>query len=155
MIEINSPAPLFTLPDSEGTDISLESCRGKWVVLYFYPRDNTPGCTTEACDFTLSIRDFEALDARVIGISPDSPGKHKKFIEKHSLKVLLLSDEEHRVMEDYDVWQLKKMFGKEKPGVIRTTFLIDPAGKIAWLWKKVKVKGHIEEVKEKLSQLTR
>lgn len=153
MVDVDKSAPLFDLPDKEGNRVALENYRGKWVVIYFYPRDNTPGCTTEAKDFTLHIKDFEALDMPVMGISPDPPEKHKKFIEKHNLKVLLLSDEDHKVMDLYEVWQLKKMYGKEKPGVVRTTFIINPGGKVAFIWKKVKVKGHVEAVKTKLGEL--
>ncbi|MCD6447558.1 MAG: thioredoxin-dependent thiol peroxidase [Thermoplasmata archaeon] len=143
----------FCLPDEEGNEVCLDDYKGKWVVLYFYPRDNTSGCTREAKDFSEHMEEFEKLNAVVIGISPDSPESHRKFKEKHSLKVKLLSDESHEVLEKYGVWQLKKLYGKEYYGVVRSTFLISPDGKIVYAWKGVKVKGHVEEVLEKLREM--
>ncbi len=143
----------FCLPDENGNGVCLNDYKGKWIVLYFYPKDNTSGCTREAKDFSQHIHEFEKLNAVVIGISPDSPSSHKKFKEKHSLKVNLLSDEKHEVMEKYGVWKLKKMYGREYYGVVRSTFLISPDGEIVYSWEKVKVKGHVEEVLEKLKEM--
>jgi len=143
-------APEFTLNNGDGNSISLADFKGKWVVLYYYPRDNTPGCTTEAKDFSASIDNFIKENAVVIGISKDSEKSHVKFREKHDLKVELLSDPEHEVQEKYGVWQLKKMAGREYMGTVRSTFLIDQEGKIAEVWGKVKVKGHVDVVTESL-----
>ena len=123
------------------------------MVLYFYPKDDTPGCTTEACDFSNGIKAFEKLNAQVIGISPDSPSKHKKFIEKYLLKILLLSDIEHSVIEKYESWKLKKRYGKEYMGVSRSTFIINPEGIIKAIWHDVSANGHVKEVEEKLKSL--
>ncbi len=153
MIEIGEKAKDFCLPNQDEVDICLRDLKGKWVVLYFYPKDNTPGCTTEACDFTQSLPDFEELDAVILGVSPDSPKKHRNFIEKKALKITLLSDEDKKVLQEYGVWQLKKMYGREYMGVVRTTYLIDPEGKVVYRWDKVKVKRHVEKVKEKLEEL--
>jgi peroxiredoxin Q/BCP len=124
------------------------------VVLYFYPKDNTPGCTTEAGDFSQSLRDFSDLDAVILGVSTDSTKKHRNFIEKKYLKITLLSDEEHKVLEQFGIWQLKKNYGREYMGIVRSTFIIDPEGIIRAVWEKVKVKNHVNEVKEKLKELT-
>jgi enoyl-CoA hydratase len=129
MIEVGKKAPAFTLPDETGEKVSLKDLQGDWVVLYFYPRDDTPGCTTEACEFTANLRSFEKLGARVLGVSPDSPQSHARFIEKHQLGIRLLSDADHAVMEKYGAWGLKKNYGKEYEGVIRSTVLIDPEGR--------------------------
>ncbi|NPA82005.1 MAG: thioredoxin-dependent thiol peroxidase [Epsilonproteobacteria bacterium] len=153
MIEVGEMAPDFCLPNQDENEICLRDLRGKWVVLYFYPKDNTPGCTAEAIDFTENLPEFEELDAVVLGVSPDSPKKHRNFIEKKGLKITLLSDENKEVLEKYGVWQLKKMCGREYMGVVRTTYLIDPEGKVAARWDKVRVKGHVEKVKEKLKEL--
>ncbi|WP_461202071.1 thioredoxin-dependent thiol peroxidase [Anoxybacillus sp. TBDG-1] len=139
-------APNFTLPASNGENVTLSQFRGKYVVLYFYPKDMTPGCTTEACEFRDHYEVFEELGAVVIGISPDSIGRHKKFIEKHRLPFLLLADEKQDVAKAYGVWKLKKNFGKEYMGIERSTFLVDPNGQIVQEWRKVKVNGHVEEV---------
>jgi peroxiredoxin Q/BCP len=152
-IEVGEKAPEFSLPDQDGIEIALSVFRGRWVVLYFYPKDDTPGCTTEACEFTDGIEAFEGLDAVVLGCSPDSPEKHKKFIAKHDLRVRLLSDPEHEVMETYGAWGEKNMYGKVTVGVIRSTAIIDPEGVIAHRWKRVKAKGHAIKVKERLEQL--
>jgi peroxiredoxin Q/BCP len=153
MIEVGNQAPALCLPNQDETEICLRDLSGKWIVLYFYPKDNTPGCTTEACEFTEAMPDFSALDATILGISPDSPKKHRNFIDKKSLGITLLSDEQKEVCENYGVWQLKKMCGKEYMGVVRTTYLIDPQGNIAYRWDKVKVKGHVEAVKAKLQEI--
>jgi len=152
-LNINDPAPSFTLPNQDGMNVNLDDYKGQWVVLYFYPKDNTSGCTKEACEFTDNISEFEKLDATVIGVSPDSPKSHANFIVKRNLKITLLSDKEKQVLPAYGAWGLKKMCGREYEGVIRTTFLIDPDGKIAHIWPKVKVNGHVDAVKERLIQL--
>lgn len=152
-LAVGDEAPAFTLLDQDEQKVSLSSLKGQWVVLYFYPRDDTPGCTTEACEFTDGIEDFGGLNAVVLGCSPDSPEKHRKFIAKHSLGVRLLSDPEHSVMEAYGAWGEKNMYGKKSMGVIRSTVIIDPKGKVAHRWKRVKAKGHAEKVKEKLAEL--
>ncbi len=154
MLEVGTKAPEFCLPNQDETEICLRDLSGKWIVLYFYPKDNTPGCTTEACDFTASLPDFEELDAVILGVSPDTPKKHRNFIEKKDLKITLLADVDKEVCELYDVWKLKKFMGREYMGVVRTTYIISPDGKIAAAWDKVKVKGHVEAVKEKLKELT-
>ena len=153
MIEVGQKAPDFCLPNADGVEICLKDLRGKWVVLYFYPKDNTPGCTTEALDFTAHLDEFEKLGAVVLGVSPDSCESHKKFMEKKGLKVTLLCDPEKEVLKKYGAWGIKKMYGKEYEGVIRTTYLIDPEGKMAAVWPKVRVKGHVEKVLEKLKEL--
>ncbi len=142
----------FCLPDENRKKRCLKDFRGKWVVLYFYPKDNTTGCTKEAKDFSQYIEEFEKLNAVVIGISPDSIESHKKFKEKHGLKVILLSDESKETLQKYGVWQLKKMYGRSYYGVVRSTFLIDPDGNIAYEWRRVKVKGHVEDVLKKLKE---
>ena len=146
-------APEFCLESDIGGTTCLQNFKGKWVVLYFYPKDNTKGCTTEAIDFTSRLEEFEKLGAAIIGISPDSLKSHQRFREKHGLKILLLSDPEHQVMEKYRAWGLKKMYGREYYGVIRSTFIIDPEGKIVEVYPKVRVKGHVEQVLEKLKVL--
>lgn len=146
-------APEFCLPNQDGAEISLRDLKGKWVVLYFYPKDDTSGCTTEACDFTNALGEFEDLDAIVIGISPDSVTKHKKFRDKYNLKVTLLADEEKTALSTYGVWQEKSMYGKKYMGVVRTTFIINPNGEIAKQFDKVKVAGHVEAVKKALQEL--
>jgi len=153
MLNVGDTVPDFCLPNQDEEEICLRDLKGKWIVLYFYPKDNTPGCTTEAQDFTAALKDFEKLNAIVLGVSPDSPQKHRNFIEKKDLKVTLLSDEEKELCKLFGCWQLKKFMGKEYMGVVRSTYIIDPDGKIAAKWEKVKVKGHVEEVKKKLEEL--
>ena len=153
MLNIGDNAPAFCRPNQDQEEICLRDLSGKWIVLYFYPRDNTPGCTTEACDFSNELEAFEELDAIVLGVSPDSPQKHRNFIDKKELKITLLADEDKSLCQDYGVWQLKKFMGKESMGVVRSTFIISPEGQIAALWRSVKVKGHIEAVKTKLKEL--
>jgi len=152
-LAVGSPAPAFTLPDQDGNPVSLQELQGRWVVLYFYPKDDTPGCTTEACDFTAGLKDFEALTAVVLGCSPDNAASHRKFIAKHGLKLTLLSDTDHQVMERYGAWGEKKMYGKTTQGVIRSTVLIDPTGQVAHHWKNVRAAGHAEQVRQKLEAL--
>lgn len=150
---VGSEAPAFCLPNQDCETVCLDSFRGKWVVLYFYPKDNSKGCTLEALDFTLNKDAFEGLGATVLGVSPDSVKSHQNFCQKHNLTITLLSDPEHEVLERYGVWQLKKMYGREFHGVVRSTFLVDPEGRLAHEWRKVRVKGHVEAVKEKLTEL--
>ena len=153
MLKVGDKAPEVTLPNQDEVEISLRDLEGKWVVLYFYPKDNTPGCTTEACEFTESLPDFDGLNAVILGVSPDSPKKHSNFINKKDLLITLLADEEKEVCKAYGVWQLKKNYGKEYMGVVRSTFLISPEGNIEAFWEKVRVKGHVEAVKEKLKDI--
>ena len=147
---LNQQAPNFTLENEKGQQVSLSDFKGKNVVLYFYPKDMTPGCTTEACDFRDAYEDFSSLNAVILGVSMDEANKHTKFIEKHGLPFSLLVDAEHEVAEKYGVWVLKKMYGREYMGIERSTFLINEEGIIVAEWRKVKVKNHIEAV---LSQL--
>ena len=153
MVKPGEPALEFCLYDQADAQHCLDDLRGKWVVLYFYPKDNTSGCTLEAIDFTGALTDLEKLNATVIGVSPDSTKSHQNFITKHDLKIKLLSDPEHKTLEDYGAWQKKKLYGREFMGVVRSTYIINPEGKIEHIWPKVKVKGHVEEVKEKLVEL--
>ncbi|URM32265.1 thioredoxin-dependent thiol peroxidase [Cytobacillus firmus] len=155
-IEIGKPAPDFELEASNGERVKLADYRGKNVVLYFYPKDMTPGCTTQACDFRDQHQNFAEVNAVVLGVSPDPLSRHEKFIEKHGLPFLLLADEDHNAAETYGVWRLKKNFGKEYMGIERSTFIIDQEGKLVKEWRKVKVKDHVEEalefIKENLTQ---
>ena len=165
MLKIGDIAPDFCLPNQDDVEICLRDLKGKWIVLYFYPKDNTSGCTKEACDFTEELPKFENLNAVVLGVSPDTTKKHRNFIEKHNLKITLLADPDKEVLQKYGVWQLKKMCGRESMGVVRSTYIIDPDGKVAFVWenvkvrKKKKIKGesvevkHVDEVREKLAEL--
>lgn len=153
MIEIGRKAPDFCLPDKDEKEVCLKHFLGRWVVVYFYPRDNTPGCTTEACAFSERLADFKGLDAAVIGISTDSPASHRRFAAQHNLTITLLSDPDHKVIEAYGAWQPKKLMGKEFLGTVRSTFLVDPQGRVAHVWPRVKVWGHADEVKAKLAEL--
>jgi len=153
MTAIGSPAPDFTLPRDGGSELTLSSLRPKAVVLYFYPKDDTPGCTKEAIAFTGMAAEFEAAGAVVVGVSKDSAAKHDKFIAKHGLGVVLVSDADSDVCERYGVWGEKSMYGKTYMGIDRTTFLIDGAGVIREAWHKVKVPGHAEAVLEAVKAL--
>lgn len=153
MIEPGEKAPDFTLPDQNGEPVQLADLSGSWVVLYFYPKDDTPGCTQEACEFTEGIEAFEDLDAVVLGCSPDSPESHREFIARYDLGVRLLSDPDHRVMEAYGAWGEKTMYGRTTEGVIRSTVLIDPDGRVAHHWRRVRAAGHAEKVRERLGEL--
>lgn len=146
-------APDFRLEAADGQKYGLQDYAGKMVVLYFYPKDSTPGCTQEACDFRDYNGKFGQEGAAVLGISPDSLKSHGKFADKHSLPFPLLSDPNHEVCERYGVWQLKKMAGREYMGVARTTFLIDGEGRIVREWRKVKVNGHVDEVLQAITAL--
>ena len=145
-------APTFCLLNQNEEKVCLEDYMGKWVILYFYPKDNSKTCTLEALSFTDNIKNFKELDAAVIGVSPDSVKSHKNFAHKHNLDLILLSDQEHTVLNQYNVWK-KKMYGKEYMGVERSTFLINQKGYIKEEWRKVRVKGHVEGIKQKLMEL--
>ena len=165
MLKIGEVAPSFCAANQDDVEICSRDLQGKWIVLYFYPKDLTPGCTTQACDFTDKHSSFDDLDAVILGVSPDDTTKHRKFIDSKDLTITLLSDTSKKMCEDYGVWQLKQFMGKEFMGVVRTTFIIDPDGKLAAIWPKVSVrkkksvKGekieilHVDEVKEKLQEL--
>jgi peroxiredoxin Q/BCP len=146
MITAGASAPDFTLPRDGGSSLTLSVLRPGKVVLYFYPKDDTPGCTLEAQDFTARLADFTAAGTTVIGVSKDSIKAHDKFCKKHGLSIILASDEAGHTCEDYGVWVEKSMYGKTYMGVERTTFLIDGTGKVAQVWNKVSVKGHADEV---------
>ena len=153
MIKIDEKAPEFCLANQDDVEICLRDLKGKWIVLYFYPKDNTPGCTTEACEFTEASPDFSELDAIIIGVSADSTKKHRNFIEKKDLGITLLSDESTQMMQEYGVWQLKKNYGKEYMGIVRTTLIINPEGIVKAVFEKVRVKEHVAKVKEELELL--
>ncbi|MBL9085810.1 MAG: peroxiredoxin [Planctomycetia bacterium] len=153
MPDVGKKAPAFTLLDQHGAKRRLSEFAGRWLVLYAYPKDDTPGCTREACDFTAGLAAFEALDAAVLGISRDSVESHAKFAAKHALKVTLLSDPDHAVLEAYGAWGEKVLYGKKSVGVIRSTVLVDPTGKVAHHWKKVKVDGHADAVRARIAEL--
>lgn len=148
MLTAGDMAPDFTLPRDGGDRVTLSALRPGKVVVYFYPKDDTPGCTTEALDFTAKRADFEAAGVTVIGVSKDSPASHDKFCRKHGLGIILASDEQGTTCEDYGVWGEKSMYGKLFLGVTRATFLVDGTGRIARVWPKVKVAGHADEVLE-------
>jgi peroxiredoxin Q/BCP len=152
-LEVGQKAPEFATPNQRGEISKLADFAGQWLVLYFYPKDNTPGCSTEAIDFTALSPQFQQLNAVIIGVSPDSEKSHCRFIEKHNLTIQLLSDPDHQLAEIYQVWGLKKFMGKEYMGIKRSTFLIDPQGNIAYIWSNVKVKAHAEAVLKKLEEL--
>jgi len=154
MLKIGDKVEGFCLPNQDDEELCFRDIKGKWIVLYFYPKDNTPGCTTQACAFTEALPNFEALDALILGVSPDSPKKHRNFIEKKALKITLLADEEKELCNQFGVWQLKKFMGKEYMGVVRSTFIINPKGEIAEVWEKVRVKEHVAEVEKRLAELS-
>ena len=161
MIKAGTKAPDFCLKNQDDKEVSLIDNKGKWIVLYFYPEDNTSGCTKEACDFTESLKDYKKINATVLGVSPDSTESHRSFIEKQSLGITLLSDPDKKAHKAYGAWGMKKNYGKEYEGVIRSTFIISPEGKIAEVWSKVKVRvkrkdgetRHVDVVKERLKKL--
>ncbi|MDT8855880.1 peroxiredoxin [Paracoccaceae bacterium Fryx2] len=153
-LDAGHDAPDFTLPRDGGGTVTLSALRPGMVVLYFYPKDDTPGCTTEALDFTASAPAFAALGATVIGVSKDSIKAHDKFVKKHALGIALVSDEAGTVCEDYGTWVEKSMYGKTYMGIERSTVLIDGTGKVARVWRKVTVKGHVEEVLAAVSALS-
>ncbi len=170
MIKAGTKAPDFSLKNQDDKDVSLKDNKGKWIVLYFYPKDNTSGCTKEACDFTESLNEYKKLNTVIIGASPDSTESHRSFIEKQGLSITLLSDPDKKMHKAYGAWGMKKNYGKEYEGVIRSTFIISPEGKIAEAWSKVKVRvkrspdkrrrgqedgetRHVDVVKERLKEL--
>ncbi|UWQ60125.1 peroxiredoxin [Leisingera caerulea] len=153
MPDVSDPAPSFTLPRSGGGEVTLSSLKGAPVVLFFYPRDDTPGCTKESIAFSEALQAFADAGAQVFGISKDTVAKHDKFTDKHGLTTPLLSDAEGTVCEDYGVWKEKSMYGKKFWGIERSTFLIDAEGRIARVWRTVKVDGHAAEVLEAVRAL--
>lgn len=152
-VDAGDAAPAFSMPTDGGGTTSLAELSGKAVVLYFYPRDDTPGCTKEAIAFTGLIGEFRAAGAEVIGVSKDTVAKHDKFKTKYDLDVVLAADEDGSVCEAYGVWVEKNMYGKKSMGIQRSTFLIDAAGKVAKVWKRVKVDGHDQQVLDALAEL--
>ena len=153
-LTIGDKAPDFCLPDKDEKRVCLKDFGGRWVVLYFYPKDQTPGCTKEACEFTERLDDFVRMDATVLGVSTDSTGSHRKFAEKHKLSIELLSDPKHQTIGAYGAWQPKRFMGREFMGTVRSTFIIDPKGRIAHIWPSVKPWGHAKEVREKVAELS-
>jgi peroxiredoxin Q/BCP len=153
--KLNSLAPDFSLPDQEGKSHKLSQYRGKWVLLYFYPKDDTPGCTKEACAIRDNLPHFSKLKIDVLGVSVDSVKSHKKFAEKYKLPFTILADEEKKVVAQYGVWAKKKFMGKEYMGTMRTSFLIDPTGKIVKIYENVKPEIHADEVLDYIKSLAK
>ena len=153
MVTLGAKAPAFSLPDHDGKQVALQDLRGRWVVLYFYPKDDTPGCTVEACEFTAALPAFRGMDAVVYGCSADGASAHQKFIAKHKLGIGLLTDADKKVMKAYGAYGKKLMYGKEVEGVIRSTVLIAPDGVVAQHWPKVKAEGHADAVHAALAAL--
>ncbi len=153
-VEPGTLAPDFTLPADDGAQVRLSGLRGKPVVLYFYPRDDTPGCTREACSFRDRTKELARWGAVVVGLSPDGLASHEKFRDKHRLNFPLLADEDHKVAEQYGAWREKVRFGKRSMGIQRSTFLIDAEGVVRKVWKNVQVEGHDEQVLEALGELS-
>jgi len=153
MLQLGKKAPDFKLPASNGEDLRLSSLRGQKVVIYFYPKDLTAACTQQSCNFRNAYAEYREHNAVVLGISTDPIKTHLRFIDKNDLPFVLLSDPDHRVCELYDVWQLKKLYGREYMGIVRSTFLIDEKGRLVREWRKVRVKGHNEEVLEAVKNL--
>ncbi|WP_017305643.1 thioredoxin-dependent thiol peroxidase [Spirulina subsalsa] len=154
MLNIGDIAPDFSQNDANGTATELKRFQGKWLILYFYPKDNTPGCTTEAQEFSALADEFLKFNSVVVGVSPDSEKSHCRFRDKHNLSLILLSDPEHKMAEDYGVWQMKKFMGKQYMGIVRSTFLINPEGKLTQIWTNVKAKGHAQVVLDSLQKNT-
>ena len=152
-LEIGNIAPDFEIKNQDGVIVKSSDLKGKWTIIYFYPKDNTPGCSTEAIEFSYYKKDMEDVGVKIIGVSRDSIESHKKFIEKKSLTIELLSSEESDMTEKYGVWQLKKNYGKEYMGIVRTTYIISPDLKIAEVYKKVKVNGHAGKVVNRVKEL--
>lgn len=147
-MKIGSPAPAFSLPASTGRTLSLKDFAGQRVVVYFYPSDDTPTCTKQACAFRDALQDYRAVGAAVLGVSTDSVASHERFIAKYKLPFVLLADEDHAVAEKYGVWQLKTMFGNTYMGIVRSTFVIDSRGRLAAEFRNIRLKGHMEKVLE-------
>jgi thioredoxin-dependent peroxiredoxin len=154
VIEAGQPAPSFAAPADDGRVVTLESLRGRYVVLYFYPKDDTPGCTTEACELRDAFPRFDAAQATIVGVSPDSVASHQKFKAKFSLPFMLLADTNHAIAEAYGVWKEKSMYGRTYMGIERTTVLIDPVGTLVRVWPKVRAEGHAAEVVAALGEAT-
>lgn len=152
-LNIGDVAPAFCLKDKDGNEVCLDDFKGRHIVLYFYPKDGSKGCTQQAKDFNEAKKQFDQMNVEIVGISPDPPSSHAKFVEKNSLDIRLLSDEDSKVSEAYGVWQKKSMYGKEFMGVVRSTFIIGPDGKMEEVWYKVKVPGHVDMVLAKVSCL--
>ena len=152
-LQPGTKAPKVKALTDGGGKFALSALKGSWVVLYFYPKDDTSGCTAEACDFRDSMSDLTKRGVSVVGVSPDSPASHDKFKAKYDLNFTLVSDEDHAVCEAYDTWKQKAMYGRTYMGVERTTYIIDPAGKIAATFEKVKVNGHVDQVRASLAEL--
>ena len=152
-LKIGDKAIDFCLNDKSGKKVCLKDHKNKWIVLYFYPKDNTSGCTLEAMDFTKHVEEFNQLGATILGVSPDSVQSHQNFSDKNNLKIQLLSDESHETLEKYGVWQEKSMYGNKYFGVVRSTLIINPKGVVSAIWDSVKVPNHVEEVKQKLIEL--
>ena len=153
-LEPGDKAPAFKTELSDGESTSLADYQGSWVILYFYPKNNTPGCTKEACAFRDSAKQISGLDAVILGCSPDSVESHGKFITKFDLPFKLLADPDNSIAQAYGVWKEKNMYGRKYMGIERSTFLIDPQGKIRKIWRRVKVDGHVDAVIEELQALT-
>lgn len=153
MTEIGKKAPAFSLSNQKDETVKLSDFLGKWVALFFYPKDDTPGCTVEACSMSDNLPKFKKIGAEVLGVSPDSAKRHRAFIERKALKINLLADEEKEVCEKYGVWVEKSMYGRKYMGVARTTFIIDPKGVVAHVFEKVKPKDHGEEVAAMVAEL--
>ncbi|MDX8396095.1 MAG: thioredoxin-dependent thiol peroxidase [Mariprofundaceae bacterium] len=152
-LNVGDEAPDISLPTWPEGDVKLSDYQGQWVILYFYPKDSTSGCTTESCEFRDALPDFSAADAVILGVSRDSVKSHKNFIEKQSLNFPLISDADEALCKAFDVMQLKKNYGKEYMGVERSTFIINPEGDVAYAWRKVRVNEHVATVLEALKEL--
>ena len=153
MIDVGDPAPSFTLPDQDGTEVAIEDLKGSPVVLYFYPKDDTPGCTTQACGIRDEWAEFEAAGAAVFGISPDDVDSHARFAAKYDLPHRLLADPDRKMIDAYGAWGTKKMYGKQFEGVIRSTVLVDREGNVAAVWPKVKPREHADQVLAAIAEL--
>jgi len=153
MIEVGRAAPNFSLTDQDGKTVALSDCAGSPVVLYFYPKDDTPGCTKEACAFRDAIAEYRRRDARILGVSPDGPSSHARFVKKYQLPFSLLADPDHKVCESYGVWKEKNLYGRKSMGVERTTFIIDGTGTVRAVFPRVKVDGHSDAVIAALDEL--
>ena len=153
MLDVGQQAPTFTLPDQDGTEVALADLRGGPVVVYFYPKDDTPGCTTQACGVRDQWQEFEEAGATVLGISPDDVASHARFAAKYDLPHRLLADPDRQVIDAYGAWGIKKMYGKEYEGVIRSTVLIDAAGNVAEVWPRIQPKAHADKVLQAIAAL--